>query len=47
MIASIGSESEPLSVLIETLCGPGVPSSRIGRSDALSTVTEFQVSCMK
>ena len=38
--------NEPLSVLIETLCGP-VPRSSIGRSDALRIVTESHVSWMK
>ena len=47
MIASGVEDIDELSVLIDAFGRPPVPSSCIGRSEPLSTVTEFQVSCMK
>ena len=46
MIASGVEAIEELSVLIDTFGAAGA-EQRIGRSEPLSTVTEFQVSCMK
>src|SRR5688572_14460937 len=47
MTASGDEDSDELSVLIDAFGRPPAPSSCIGRSEPLSTVTEFQVSCME